>query len=81
MSDSPDLNTLSFEDALKRLEAIVARLESGTVPLEESISLYTEGDQLRAQCEARLKAAQMRIEKITLNAAGTAHATESFNPA
>lgn len=63
---STDLATLSFEDALKRLEAIVQRLESGEATLDESIDLYAEGDRLRAQCEARLTAAQARIEKITL---------------
>jgi exodeoxyribonuclease VII small subunit len=61
---------LSFEDALKRLETIVARLESGDAALEESITLYAEGDALRAQCEKRLKDAQARIEKITLGADG-----------
>ena len=48
---------LSFEDALKRLETIVSRLESGQAPLEESIALYEEGAKLKAHCEARLKAA------------------------
>lgn len=67
---SDDLSQLSFEDALKRLEAIVHRLESGDASLDESITLYTEGDKLRAQCEARLKDAQMRIEKISLGADG-----------
>ena len=63
-----DVAALSFEDALKRLETIVAKLESGEVPLDQSIELYAEGDRLRAQCEARLQAAQARIEKISLGA-------------
>jgi exodeoxyribonuclease VII small subunit len=67
---SDDLSQLSFEDALKRLEAIVHRLESGDASLDESITLYTEGDRLRAQCEARLKDAQMRIDKISLGSDG-----------
>ncbi len=61
---------LSFEDALKRLEAIVQRLESGDAALDESITLYAEGDRLRAQCEARLAAAQARIETIQLGPDG-----------
>lgn len=65
-----DLSTLSFEDALKRLENIVHRLESGEATLEESIALYEEGAQLRAQCEARLKSAQEKIDKIVLGADG-----------
>jgi len=54
---------LSFEDALQRLEGIVSRLESGQAGLEESITLYEQGAQLKAHCEARLKAAQLRVEK------------------
>ncbi len=61
-----DLSTLSFEDALKRLEAIVQRLESGDATLDESIALYTEGDGLKKQCEARLKSAQARVDRIVL---------------
>jgi exodeoxyribonuclease VII small subunit len=52
MIDEADVAELSFEDALKRLETIVARLESGDASLDESITLYAEGDRLRAQCEA-----------------------------
>ena len=71
MSDTADTTAgLSFEDALKRLEAIVAQLESGEVPLDRSIALYAEGDKLRAHCEERLKAAQARIDQIVLGADG-----------
>lgn len=78
-SEADGITELSFEDALKRLEAIVQRLESGDVPLEESISLYAEGDRLRAQCEARLQAAQARIEKITLGADGRPAGVQPFD--
>jgi exodeoxyribonuclease VII small subunit len=79
MSDpAPPVAELSFEDALKRLESIVHRLESGDATLEESITLYGEGDKLRQQCEARLQAAQARIEKITLGAGGTPSGTQPF---
>ena len=61
---------LSFEDALKRLEEIVHKLESGEAPLDEAIKLYAEGDRLKQQCEARLKAAQARIDQIALGADG-----------
>lgn len=59
----------------------MARLEAGDVALEESISLYAEGDALRQQCEARLKAAQARIEKITLGPDGQASGTVPFDAA
>ena len=73
-----DLSTLSFEDALKQLETIVARLESGDASLDESITLYTKGDALRAQCTARLKDAQARIEAISLAPDSTPTGTRPF---
>lgn len=67
---------LSFEEALSRLESIVSRLESGQAPLEESITLYEEGARLKALCEARLKAAQLRVEQIVVGADGQAARAE-----
>lgn len=64
------IEDLSFEDALKELERIVSRLESGDASLDESIRLYERGDRLRARCAERLDAAQARIEAIRLDAAG-----------
>jgi exodeoxyribonuclease VII small subunit len=71
---------LSFEDALKRLEAIVHRLESGQATLEESIDLYAEGDRLRARCEERLATAQARIDKITVGSDGKPVGVQPFDP-
>ena len=79
MSDDPAIAELTFEDALKRLETIVHRLESGEASLDESIELYAEGDRLRGQCEARLQAAQARIEKITLGPDGAPAGRQPFN--
>lgn len=72
------LESQSFEQALKELETIVTRLESGDVPLDESISLYARGEKLRNHCEARLKSAQARIEKITLDPDGAPNGTVAF---
>ena len=55
---------LTFEEALLELESIVGQLEDGTVSLEESINIYTRGTQLKHHCEAKLRAAQEKIEKI-----------------
>jgi exodeoxyribonuclease VII small subunit len=66
------VETLSFELALKELEEIVARLEQGEVDLEDSIALYERGQSLKAHCEKKLKAAEGRLEKIVLGAAGPA---------
>lgn len=73
-----DVAQLSFEDALKRLEEIVRKLESGEAPLDEAIGLYAEGDRLKQQCEARLAAAQARIEKITFGQDGAPAGTAPF---
>lgn len=66
-----DIQQLSFEQALGELESIVDRLETGDVALEESIEIYQRGAQLRAYCDAKLKSAQARIEKITGDGSGT----------
>ena len=65
-----DISSLSFEKALAALEDIVARLEAGKVDLEESIKIYERGEALRKHCEAKLKEAEARIEKITLDPQG-----------
>jgi exodeoxyribonuclease VII small subunit len=73
-----DVNTLSFETALKQLEEIVAKLERGDVPLEESIAIYERGEALKKRCEALLAAAEERVEKIRA-AEGKAVGTEPFD--
>ncbi len=65
-----NIDELSFEDALKQLEEIVGRLESGRVALEESISIYERGAALKAHCEKKLKDAEARIDKIVVGAGG-----------
>ena len=82
MSDQPDdIGQLSFEAALRRLEEIVRKLESGEASLDESIELYGEGDRLRQQCESRLQAAQARIEKIQIGRDGQPSGTVPFDAA
>jgi exodeoxyribonuclease VII small subunit len=70
---------LSFEDALKELEDIVSKLEGGQVSLEQSIAFYERGEKLKQRCEALLKDAEMRIEKITLSADGKPKGTEPLD--
>jgi exodeoxyribonuclease VII small subunit len=53
--------TLNFEQALEELEALVARMEDGKLPLEESLAAYQRGAELVKFCEARLNDAQARI--------------------
>jgi exodeoxyribonuclease VII small subunit len=68
---------MSFEDALKELESVVGRLESGEVPLDESIALYARGDMLRRHCDEKLRAAQARVEEITQGPDGAVGAKPS----
>ena len=71
---------MSFEEALRALEEVVRRLEGGEVPLDESITLYERGEQLRKHCQARLDAAQARIEKVVAGEGGKAVGTEPLDP-
>ncbi len=78
MADQADIAELSFEEALKELERIVSRLESGDAALQEAIDLYERGDWLRRQCAARLDSAQARIEAIRTDAEGRPTGTTPF---
>ena len=73
MSDDK-IAEMSFEDALAALADVVSSLEGGQVPLEQSIDLYERGEALRKHCEARLKQAELRVEKIV----GNGEKTEPF---
>ena len=77
--ETSNVDQLSFEDALKRLEEIVRTLEKGEAPLDQSIELYQEGDRLRRHCEARLKDAQARIEQIAFGSDGKPAALKPFD--
>jgi exodeoxyribonuclease VII small subunit len=74
-----EIATMSFEDALRALEEVVRKLEGGDVPLDDSISLYERGEQLRKHCQARLDVAQARIEKIVQKADGAVTGTAPFD--
>ncbi len=76
MTDVEDISQLSFEAALEELEHIVAELESGKAELERSIQVYERGALLKAHCEAKLKQAQLRVEKIVMGPAGVATGVE-----
>ena len=65
------VKNISFEDALKELESIVQKLESGQVKLEEAVSAYEKGVQMQKICEEKLKEAQMKVEKLILDKEGT----------
>ncbi|MCB8876697.1 exodeoxyribonuclease VII small subunit [Acidisoma silvae] len=66
-----DVSHLSFEEALGELEKIVRGLESGQQKLEEAITAFERGSQLRRHCEAKLAEAETRIQSIVERADGT----------
>lgn len=75
-----DIKDMSFERALKELEAIVGRLERGDVELEESIVIYERGEALKEHCDRLLKQAEAKVEKLTFNADGTPRGAEPLDP-
>lgn len=77
----PEIQTLTFEDALKELERIVGDLERGDVPLDRSIEIYERGEALKKHCERLLRAAEDRIEKIRLDREGKPVGTEPLDEA
>lgn len=74
-----EIASLSFEDALKRLEEIVNRLERGEAALEESLALYEAGAKLKAHCEAKLKDAELKVQQIVLNPDGKPQGVKPFD--
>lgn len=67
----PEIAALSFEEAMAQLEGIVKKLESGQGQLDEAIAAYERGTWLRRHCEAKLKEAESRIDRITKAADGS----------
>ena len=74
-----DVTALPFEKALAELEQIVQKLESGNVPLEDSIKIYERGEALKKRCDALLAEAEARVEKITRDAKGKITGTEPLD--
>ena len=61
---------IKFEEAFKRLEDIVTKMESGDLSLEESMTLFEEGIKLTEKCKSRLEAAEQKIQLLTKDSAG-----------
>jgi exodeoxyribonuclease VII small subunit len=78
-NNNTDVKKMPFERAIEELESIVKRLEEGKVPLEESVAIYERGEVLKARCEELLRAAEARVEKITLDAGGQPTGSEPLD--
>jgi exodeoxyribonuclease VII small subunit len=75
MTDTP-ISEMTFEQAMSELERIVTQLEKGDVPLEDSISLYEKGAELKKRCETKLKEAEQKVAAITLDEEGSVTGTK-----
>jgi exodeoxyribonuclease VII small subunit len=60
-----DINALSFETAYEELETIIAKLESGELPLEDSVALFERGRTLSEHCQSLLDKAELRVNELT----------------
>ena len=75
MNDTP-ISEMTFEQAMSELERIVSQLDRGDVPLEDSISLYEKGAELKKRCETKLKEAEQKVAAITLDEDGSVTGTK-----
>ena len=68
-----------FESALKALEEIVAKLEGGSLPLEEALSLFEQGVQLSRFCNSKLEEAERKVEILLKDQSGDLTSTDFQN--
>ena len=73
-----EISKLSYEQALNELEKVVAMLESGSAPLDQSIELYTLGSILKDHCQKKLDAAEEKISMVVQKNGGNSLETEPF---
>ena len=78
-STAKNIEEMRFEEAMAELEQVVAKLESGQAPLDQSIDLYERGAKLKERCEGRLKDAELRVNKIIAGKDGEAKGSEPFD--
>ncbi|MCL2749347.1 MAG: exodeoxyribonuclease VII small subunit [Alphaproteobacteria bacterium] len=64
---SMEENKLSFEEAYQQLQELVKKMESGQLPLADSVAAYEKGMKLKAYCEQLLKEAELKIETLNSN--------------
>jgi len=70
MIDTENMENISFEQALKELEAIVRSLEGGAVSLDDSLGHYETGIKLVRRCNTLLDSAEKKVRKLARNEAG-----------
>jgi exodeoxyribonuclease VII small subunit len=70
MSKVKPAEKLNYEDAFEELEALVERLESGDLPLEESLALFERGQALAARCSELLEQAELKLRQLVQDDSG-----------
>ena len=78
--ENTELENLSFEDAIAKLETIVRELESGRIKLDDAVAAYEKAVALKQLCETKLKAAQLKIEKLEISPKEEVSASEFIVP-
>lgn len=73
------VDAMSFEDALRELEAIVETLEQGRGSLDDAIAAYERGAALKKHCQKKLEEARLKVEKIKLDESGQPSGTTDFD--
>lgn len=71
MNESPDIQQLTFEQALSELETLVRKLEEGRFSLKEALLAYERGTVLKNICEEKLKTAKLKVDQIMIQNDGT----------
>ena len=64
------METISFEEAFAQLEAAVAALQEGHLPLERALHYYEEGVRLAGHCSELLQKAELRVQQLRIDASG-----------
>ena len=70
---------MKFEDAISRIEEIIKKLETGEIPLEESLKLFEEGMNLINFCQKKLNEVEQKVEILVKNEGGEIE-TRPFDP-
>ena len=79
-SAGDDILKLPFEEALKKLEAIVEAMEAQDLPLESLLARYQEGTALAQLCQAKLSEAELKIQQLEKSAKGELSLKPAQNP-
>lgn len=76
--ESPGISPSNFEQSLAQLEALVARLETGDLPLDQALASFEQGVRLTRECQGALSAAQQKVQVLLQR--GESLVAEEFEP-